>query len=269
MKQLPFKGILLICDMDGTLLNSKNEISRENRDALKYFVEGGGLFTIATGRTAKGVSRYLEELPVNVPAIVINGAQIFDFKSNRVLWRCCLENDVENTLLELIFHFPELGMEIFYDGGVCITRQNDITEEHRLREEIFPGTKEVGKVPKPWYKVVLAWENTRLKEVERFLHGKTGAARAVFSEETFLDLLNAKTSKGHALKELMVIIDGSHLRVVALGDNLNDMEMIKAADIGVAVGNAHEDLKKCAAFCSCHHDHHAVAHTVYNMIDNF
>jgi Cof subfamily protein (haloacid dehalogenase superfamily) len=268
IKQYPFKGKLLVCDMDGTLLNKNNEVSSENKAAIERFVEGCGLFTLATGRTAGGARRYANELPVNLPAILMNGSQIYDFKNNEVLWRSLLEGGVEDVIKNLILHFPEMGIEIFSETGVHVVRNNSVTDWHRHKEEMLPGTTQFDKVPKPWYKIVLAWDNANLKKVEAFLDGKTGSLRTVFSEVVFLDLLNINTSKGFALETLMGKFDIQAPNVIAIGDNLNDLEMIQAAGIGVSVENAHEDLKKAAKFCSSHHDDHAVARVIRWIEEN-
>ncbi len=83
----PFKGIMLVTDMDGTLLDGKSRISEGNRRAIKRFIAGGGLFTVATGRMFKAVEPYLPALPMNVPAIVYNGAAIYDFSVKRFYGR--------------------------------------------------------------------------------------------------------------------------------------------------------------------------------------
>lgn len=269
MNKSPFEGILLVCDMDGTLLNSKNEVSSENLEALKRFAAGGGYFTIATGRSASGVSRYCEQLPVNMPVVIMNGGQIYDFTIKKALWKSYIGDNAEEVLEDLISNFPQLGAEIFTDDMVYAINENDVTEWHRRKEDIHPGCIDMELVSKPWYKIVLAWDNYNLKKVEEYLNGKElGSIRAVFSEEVFLDLLDVTTSKGYALKELKRLYDGVFSKVIAMGDNLNDLEMIKAADIGVAVENACDALKESAQFCACHHEKNAVAHVIEWLEDN-
>lgn len=264
----PFCGKLLVCDMDGTLLNQENLVSKENKDAIEYFVRGGGKFSLATGRSANGIKEYVNSLPVNVPVILMNGAQIYDFQQDRVIWKSGLEEDIDSVLKNLINEFPGLGIEVFNDNGVQILRKNDVTEWHRHKESIMPGVFGFEDIPKPWYKIVLAWDNSSLKRVEEFLRGKTGTSRSVFAEEVFLDLLNHKTSKGAALKHLAGLLEIPSDHVIAMGDNLNDLEMIEFAGTGVAVENANHMLKKSAQLCTVSHNSHAVAHVVRYIENN-
>ena len=71
--------------MDGTLLNSKGEIPCENSRAVRYFMENGGMFAVATGRAKKSVERFLPGLETNVPSIVHNGSLISDLSTGRIV----------------------------------------------------------------------------------------------------------------------------------------------------------------------------------------
>jgi Cof subfamily protein (haloacid dehalogenase superfamily) len=267
--ELPFKGKLLVCDMDGTILNSKGFVSKENVGALERFVEGGGYFTIATGRMERSVAPYLKSLPLNVPAILYNGAVIYDFAAEEVLWQNCLPDGMEFVLQKVMKRFPDIGIEIFNGGDIYYIRQNAETDAHKIRENLVPLITSLDNVPKPWYKALMAWEPSRLLEVEEFLkeiHMEI-PFHSVYSEPQFLELLNCNASKGHALKELTAMLEYPCSCVIAMGDNLNDVEMIKAANIGIAVGNAHKKLKIAADLCCCHHDSHAAAEVI-NWIES-
>jgi Cof subfamily protein (haloacid dehalogenase superfamily) len=262
LNKLPFKGKLLVCDMDGTLLNSSSRVSPENKDALDRFVKGGGLFTVATGRMDKTVKPYLEHLPVNVPAIVYNGAAIIDFNTDEILWQDCLSESAYDIGVKLIERFPEAGLQIYNGGRIYYVRQNEETYEHLLRENFDPVICGIEGVPQPWMKLLIAWKPERLKEVEEFLSGVSKSFHSVFSEPQFIELLNLGVSKGSALKKLTAILGDRCELVVGMGDNLNDIELIKEATFGIAVGNAHESLKSIAYRCCGTNDSHAVAEVI-------
>ena len=75
-----FEGMMLACDMDGTLLDSSRRISRKNQQALRYFTEEGGRFTLATGRAPHAIEAYIPQLPFNAPYSLLNGSLILDEK---------------------------------------------------------------------------------------------------------------------------------------------------------------------------------------------
>ncbi|HIS79668.1 MAG TPA: HAD-IIB family hydrolase, partial [Candidatus Caccousia stercoris] len=82
--------ILIASDIDGTLLPGGREIPERNLSALRRFAEKGGRFTLATGRSIGSAGQFLDRLPVNAPAICLNGALLYDYKQQKVLESCPL-----------------------------------------------------------------------------------------------------------------------------------------------------------------------------------
>ncbi len=166
-------GILLVCDMDGTLLDSHGEISALNRVALRHFIDKGGLFTVATGRNEISVSRYLPLLPLNAPAILYNGAVIYEFRSNTVLWSTTLPLDTGATISMLQKAFPGIGVEIYQGGAIYVLSANDVTDQHLARErQVGITAASLEHIPRPWQKVLLAWESEKIDMVEVFLRSE-------------------------------------------------------------------------------------------------
>lgn len=262
MRRSPYKGRLLICDMDGTLLDSSGKISSENKAAIFRYVEGGGLFTLATGRPVEAVKPYLPELPVNVPAILYNGAVIYDFQSDSICWENNLPASIIRPIRQMIAHFPDIGVQVCHGGRIYVVRPNDYTNAHMLREKFKPIFTELDEIPQPWIKILLAWDPEKLRDVEQYLNGFSEPFRHVYSEPQFLEVLNKGVSKGNALRVLTNKLGLSGECVIAMGDNLNDVELIEEANIGIAVGNAHSLLKAAADLCCAHHDRNAVSEVI-------
>ena len=97
MKKI-FDGYTLVSDMDGTLINSNKEISKENLDAIKYFVNNGGKFTVATGRMVASVECFLDRLNLDLPAILHNGGKIYDYNNKKVVYEHFIEEDSDKIL---------------------------------------------------------------------------------------------------------------------------------------------------------------------------
>ncbi len=262
MQDMPYKDILLVCDMDHTLLDSHSTVSERNRVALIKFVESGGHFTIATGRMEGAVKPYISGLPIDVPAILYNGARIYDFKKNEIVWQKCLENNIVDILKDLYNCFEDIGIEIYNGYEIYIVRENIEIKKHIIKERTTPVTCKLEEVPLPWVKVILACEHKRLKEIENYLKDKASHFRTVFSEPQFLELLHSSVSKGDALNRLKDILGYSYTRTVSVGDNLNDVELIRNAEVGIAVGNSHPYLMEIADMCCCHNDDDAVAQVI-------
>jgi Cof subfamily protein (haloacid dehalogenase superfamily) len=260
-----YDGILFVSDMDGTLLDGRSQISRENQQALQYFVDHGGLFTIATGRMERSVEPYLPLLPVNAPLILYNGAVIYDPESRRRLFQVGLAEEIRAIVQALMARFPELGIEVYHGERIYFLQKNEETENHKAKEGFVPGLVAMDQLPGPWIKILLSWEPARLAEVEAWLPERPELFRTVYSEPHFLELLPPGVSKGAALQKLVGILGRPDLKTVCMGDNPNDQEMIEVADLGVAVANAHPALQRAADFISRRHDAHAVAEVVERL----
>ena len=97
MSKKRYDDILLISDLDGTLIPRYEGISEENLQALNAFTAAGGAFAVATGRTPEAALPYLDGITVNAPSIFFNGAMLKDIAANQVLETRTLEEDLWRT----------------------------------------------------------------------------------------------------------------------------------------------------------------------------
>lgn len=80
-----FKGKIICCDVDGTLIDSRLKLPPKNTEAVNYFRNEGGLFTLATGRTVDGLRLYLDKISPDLPMVIQNGAAIYDLQKNKYM----------------------------------------------------------------------------------------------------------------------------------------------------------------------------------------
>ncbi|NTV91246.1 MAG: HAD family phosphatase [Clostridiales bacterium] len=267
MTAQPFKRKILVSDLDATLLDSNRKISRENIRAIERFRAGGGLFTIATGRMFGAVEPYLKELQLDMPAVVLNGAAIYDFNEKRILWKHCLPYSIKDTAEKILESFPGIGFEVLQDRSLYVVRSNGHVEKHVGREGFAPVyISSLDELEQPWFKILLAWDPEKLPAVEAFideiLKKDNQPYRHVYSEPNFLELLNSEASKGAALERLMSMYGYDTKNVIAVGDNMNDMEMLQTAAVGIAVENANPALKEVAGLICRSNDENALEHVV-------
>ena len=107
-----YTGILLVSDWDRTVTGPDRKVPPANTEAVLRFMEGGGLLSIATGHTRVSHRSRWAELPTNSPHIVFNGAEIYDYATERSLWQGPLPESAEGLFASLLEKHPELHFEI-------------------------------------------------------------------------------------------------------------------------------------------------------------
>jgi Cof subfamily protein (haloacid dehalogenase superfamily) len=261
-----FAGKLLVCDIDGTLMNSRNQISPANIRAIKRFVDLGGKFTVASGRTLAAIAAIQSAVPINMPVITVNGAIINRLyeQDYSAVWESRLDDQVAQGLIEqLVDMFPGLGIEIFTDRAVYPVKINTQVRNHAIKEVILGEEYLPDDIPRPWCKICLAWHNEGLQAVNQFLQSAiTDDFHVVFSEETFLDILHHKTTKGEAVKILIKMSGLSRENSYAIGDNYNDLDLFREVGCTFAVANACDALKHIATYQVAANDADGVAEAI-------
>ncbi|WP_186647964.1 Cof-type HAD-IIB family hydrolase [Fluviispira vulneris] len=243
-----YKAIFV--DLDGTLLNSKKEISQKNLDCLNAFIDQGIHVVIATGRTIKSVNKVTEKLNLNTPIITLNGS---DIKKSRDGYSMSLTY-LENKYRDLIFD----RCKMILNGNPQYSIQNLLVDTSRGFYCLYPNAIDVDKFTTHYDSEVLELdiENPPEEQVISFLILLTPESnREAFlkdQDEYFMSKIQFCTFNGwpwievgasNANKGTAMTLVCEHLGievkdVIAFGDGQNDAEMLKSAGLGVAMGNA-------------------------------
>lgn len=236
MKKI-FEGYLLVSDMDGTLLNSNKKISDKNKKAIRYFVENGGMFTLATGRMVQSVENFIEELDIKMPVILHNGAKIYNFYTKEVLIEHYIEDERKEAIRKVKDSFPHIGIEIFCDEVVYIYQSCESTKRYDKYnyQVVYEVPDEIWE--KKWTKVLLIGEERELDVFEEIYIEKYDSGNVFRSGENYLDVVANGISKGKALEELANKYNFNKEKIIAVGDNMNDIEMLALAKYGFFIKN--------------------------------
>lgn len=247
-KKSSFEGLLLVSDMDGTLITETFDMPVRNIEAARAFMEGGGRFAFATGRTQSSAGAFLDRVRVNAPCILYNGAAIFDYASNRFLWSAALPESVTELVRSVIAHFPDFGVEALTDDVIYIVHESAATRRHTVNERLHYVTTDLEHVPKnAWRKMIFAGERERLDALMEFVAAEpNGGWDFVFSSTNFLEVLPRDVSKGSAVLRLasFLYIDRQH--IFAIGDYYNDLTLLKTAAFGGVPAEAPQEIKEAA-----------------------
>lgn len=244
----------LILDVDGTLTNSKKELTDKTYSALMDIQEKGHKIVIASGRPTPGIHWIVDKLKLREYggyALCFNGAKVLDFKTGEIIYqnifpRECIEPLYEYALVH------DMGM-ITYEGDTVIhgTRADDYMrfeaglnymELRQVEDFVNYITFDVNKCL-----FTAAPDKAPAIEAElaKMYEGKLSIYR---SEEFFIEAMPLGVDKAASLDRLFNAIGASVEDTVACGDGFNDMSMIEYAHVGVCMKNGQQAVKDVADY---------------------
>lgn len=257
-----FEDWLIISDVDGTLNNKARRLPRRNYVAIEKFVAAGGHFTLASGRPVCSMERKYHSVPCNAPAIVLNGAGIYDFDKNEMINRYPIGEAGRMFVAEAIKRFPTIEAGVFFDDYVYLIQSGVLSKGQLFFEKVRYAKYEITDIPpERWCKVVF-WGNpaliTRLADfTKQRLQNKT--LNFMRTSPVSLEMVDGTVHKGVAVMKLaqQLGIDKSH--VAAIGDYYNDWEMLKTVGLPACAGQAPKDIHAICKFEACHCNNGCVA----------
>ena len=247
---------LYVTDLDGTFLRSDTSISDYTVRTINRLIdERGVLFTYATARSFASAFPLVKKLDLRCPAITFNGAFIVDPRTGERL--------VENGYSE---KSRAIAVDFFLSENIAPLVYSNINGEERVsyletRMENIQAYVDARRNDKrmrpvrefkalfegePFYFTIINPDD--ITALDKVFTAENGFARNVqkdtYDDYYWYEIYNHTASKANAVLQVKQLVGAD--KVVCFGDNLNDISMIEAADIGVAVSNAHDELKKAA-----------------------
>jgi len=236
-----FEGVLIVSDIDGTLTNSNQELSDENKKAIEYFKSEGGLFTIATGRLTDYLQEKGFENLVNCPVIVLNGTAVYDFETEEFLYTNKFQDDFLEVYNEI------LKFKNFEKIDFCFLNQTKNSLDVDVNK-----TQDLCKIV-----TVTKKEQTAI-DLRKILEDKFSKTHEVFRTwSTGVEVLPKGATKGNCVEFLRKYLKNVKT-VVGIGDFENDMSLLDKSDVSFAPENAVEDLKQKAKYIVSHHNNNAI-----------
>lgn len=261
-----FEGLLILSDMDGTLLNENREISQENREAVAYFTQNGGRFAVATGRSKTGMEYFLQDICVNAPCVICNGAVIYDFQKNEVLSAEAVGADGYELALDLSERFPEVGIEVSLIDGEYVARGSEITRIHFQKVKIPYRPMPPESIAQPWIKLNLTLDPAKMGTLTEYIDtAYAGRFHAQHSAPYFYEILKPGATKGAGARFVCRHLGIDPGSLYAVGDGQNDVELLQSTVNRFAPENAHPDLLRLKPELLPHNDKHAIAALVRRL----
>lgn len=268
MKKLNCK--LIVSDFDGTLANSNNEVPKDVVAAINAYVSAGGIFAVCTGRILPCILPRVREMGLSGLLVASQGSQIADIKTGKLLRSVTFEPE---QISEICLALEKFGTNVQIYGADGYYSDLPADEKHlNLYESIVRLKAKHTDIPLSEYsktgkerfcKVTTMCAASDRQGLYEYLCEKfAGICDVTCSAKVLVEISPYGETKGRALKFLAEKYGVPINKTCAIGDNLNDLSMIKAAGVGVAVGNGEQELKNEADFVAVSNDMGAVAQVI-------
>ena len=254
-----FENWLVVSDIDGTLKDKFHKIPSRNYEAIKKFTEAGGNFTLASGRLQSSLERNYNRITPNQPAIVLNGAGIYDFKSQRMIWRNTIGEKGREFVRFIYKEFDEIfksvDIGIYFDDYVYIVKSGLLSKStmyfDKAKHEYVHSFEQV---PDDGWMKVIFWSNpfTIVKLQNLIKEMDNPDANFMLSSTFSLEMLQKDTHKGVGIMKLADMLGIEKSRVAAIGDYYNDWDMLKTVGLPACAGQAPSEIHKLCKFEACH-----------------
>ncbi len=259
---------LIAIDLDGTLLTDELQITPRTIKAIQKAVELGTVVTIATGRMFPSAKLFAQQLGINVPVITYQGAIIKDIADNEVMYERLIPPDIAQKLVE-IARDKKIHLQVYQDDILYAASENDKIIEYSKKSEVpYKIEPDLGKLAKQGFtKALFIEEPTYLATLQDELRALFGEdAHIAKSLVNYLEVTHPEANKGCALLHLASKLGIDRSEIIGIGDNHNDIELIKTAGLGIAMGNGVQELKDLADYISLTNNEEGVLHVIEKFV---
>ena len=262
-----YSGVILFSDFDGTFYYGRGNCApKENIDAVRYFQENGGRFTLATGRYPHILHRFADKvggIMANAPIIAGNGALVYDFEQERELFSTCVTSDLTPAILELAKHEELFDVVDFFPrepwASVEVRREDTDTIKSIMENSPHKMYFHI-KVDRDDRELALKQSDEAKALIRSCVSDKYDIVRASLAG---IEILPHGITKGMHVRPIAESLGCD--KIICVGDYENDTPMIIEADIGYAMGNAHPSLFEVADRIAPRFEDAAIAKIIYEL----
>ena len=238
---------VLVLDLDGTLTNSKKEITAPTKQALLEIQEAGRTVVLASGRPINGVAPLAKELQMDTFGgymLSFNGARITKCSTGEIIYNKTIPKEIIRPVWEYVKTFPGL--------------ESGINNMEIVPTDDFPSALDF-----PVNKLLICGDPKTLETmIEPLRKQYHGLLNIYLSEPFFLEIMPKNIDKAQSLQKLLNSIGLTANEMICCGDGFNDLSMIEYAGLGVAMENAQPIIKETADFITRSNDEDGVLHVI-------
>lgn len=269
---------LIVSDVDGTLINSRERVTTRLRIAVERHIDRGGIFALATGRPPRWITPIVEQLPVQPLCVCSNGAVVWDPRDDHFLQvndiPVAAMREIIATARQALAGYGGMSLGVERAGSSAYDPPDTLFEVEEGFVHAWESTEhgtgdEARLLSSPAMKVILRNHTLDSKEMFDLVapHIDPALAHVTFSmSEGLLEVTAPGVNKSTGLEYVAEYYGVDPAAAVAFGDMPNDIEMLQWAGLGVAMGNAQEGVKRVADLVTSDNDDFGVARVIERLI---
>ncbi|MGN1405899.1 MAG: HAD-IIB family hydrolase [Erysipelotrichaceae bacterium] len=256
---MDYSKYIIYTDVDGTAIHSYKSLSYLNKKAIREFIENGGMFGVASGRTRRSID---EIFPlINMPYVEANGTVISD-NDGTIIFKSLLNRNFKQNLFDYVkerktLMLTALGKETTKvlmnderDDKILDFRRKLISYEEYMNTDVLKAS-------------IIAPEEEINKAIEElkslnFMNSITGSR----SSKMYYEMYNTDADKGLGIKKAIEYRKLNNRTVVCIGDFENDLNMLKMADIALCPDNAIDEVKEICVKVLPDSKHNTIYHAL-------
>lgn len=266
---------VLVLDVDGTLVNTKKEITEKTKHALMECQENGIKVVIASGRCTEGIRHQAREIGLEQYGgyiLSFNGGRITNFATGEVVYDIPLPDGMLHELYDYAKQ-EKTGLLTYHDGVIIADKEGD---PYIVMDAVACDIPI--EVPKDFHKdvhfnvnkCILTGPPEQLAELEPKAAAKYEGQLSVYrSEGYYLEMMPLGVDKAYGIAKLLERLGYSRGQVVCCGDGFNDISMIEYAGLGVAMGNAKEEVREKADYIAPSCDEDGLVDVIHRFIKDW
>ena len=261
---------MIALDLDDTLLDSGLKISSACVNAIQKARQMGVMITLSTGRMFKSALPYARQLGIDVPIITYQGAWVKNSLSGEVLYYRPVPRELARQVMT---YFRQQGVHFhsYYNDELCIEKSSSEADDYArlagVKAQLHPDLIADLDCCEAMKIMAISQDEPQLLAMEKELKADfAGQLYITRSKPFYLEVMDRLVGKALALELISSHYGIKRSEVMAIGDSFNDLDMIKWAGVGIAMGNAIKEVKEAADFITSTNDEEGVTEALQRFV---
>ena len=251
-------------DIDGTLLNSKHQISEKTKKKVQQLAIQNIPFVLVSARMPKGMHYFLDELQIKAPMVSYSGGLILD-ENQKVIYSKGFSVEMSKRLYKYIKYYYQIPVSFYVENHWMVDEIDEGIEEESIITGLKPEKLDLNGVKKV-HKLLVIAEAGIVDRLEMSLKEKFSGLKIYKSKDTYLEIMDESVSKSSAIQFLCDKMKIGLHQTVSFGDNYNDLDMLLLTGKGFAMANGAQGVLESIPTHTLSNDEDGIVYALDNLV---